>query len=79
MATNASMSNQKFNQEKLMRGFGHVSSPCSPKARSDLFLLKVPKDLRVESYVEFSQESENPFLMITQVDIKHEILLQSDV
>ena len=27
------------------------------------------------SYVKFTQESENPFLMIIQVDLRHEILL----
>ena len=39
----------------------------------------MPKGLRVVSYVKVTQESENPFLMILLVDLRHEILLQSEV
>ena len=44
---------------------------CSPGAREDLFLLEAPKGLRVVSYVKLTQESENLFLMIIQVDLRH--------
>ena len=39
----------------------------------------MPKGLRVFSNVKFTQESENSFLMIIQVDLRHETLLQSEV
>ena len=49
----------------------------SPRSRQDLFLSEAPKGLRVVSNVKFTQESKNLFLMIIQVDLRHEILLQS--
>ena len=42
-----------------------------------IILLEAPKGLRVVSYVKCSQESENLFLIIIQVDLRHEILLQN--
>ena len=38
---------------------------------------EVPICLRLVSYMKFTQESENPFLMIIQVEPRHGILLQS--
>ena len=63
-------------REKVCLGY---ISETVPRARYDLFLSEAPKGLRVVFYVKFTQESENPFLMIIQVDLRHEILLQSEV
>ena len=53
----------------LCLGVGHG---CSPGTRKDLFLSEAAKSLRVVYYVNITQECENPFLMITQVDVRHE-------
>ena len=67
----------KFN----LTGSIHVckEKTISPGARYDLFLSEAPKGQRDVSYVEFTQESETLFLMIIQVDLRHEILLQCEV
>ena len=46
---------------------------------SHISLSEAPKGLRVVSCVKVTQASENPFLMIIQVDLKHELLIQSEV
>ena len=35
--------------------------------------------LRVVSYVKFTQDAENPFIMIIYVDLRYEMSLQSEV
>ena len=46
----------------------------SSGARQDLFLSEAPKGLTVVSYMKFIQESENSFLIIIEVDLRHEFL-----
>ena len=41
-----------------------------------IFLSEVPKCVEVVSSVKFSQESKNPFLMTTEVELRHEFLLE---
>ena len=51
----------------------------SPKARYDLFSPEVSKYHRIVSYMKLTQKPETSFLLIMQIDPKHEILLQSEV
>ena len=53
--------------------------PFSPGDKYDLFLSEAPKGLRVVFYVKVILESENPFVIITQADPSHEIVLQSEI
>ena len=43
------------------------------------FCRKHKKVWGVVAYVKFTQASENPFLMLFQVDLRHEVFLQSEV
>ena len=38
---------------------------------SKIFLSEVPKGVKVFSYVKFSQEAKNLFLMTTEVELRH--------
>ena len=45
----------------------------SPRATYDLFVSEAPKGLRYDPRGKFTQESENPFLTNTEVDLRPDI------